>query len=151
MSRDLILLNPDKHKISIKQVMSILIREIVGVDELDNLNDLLSFFKKGMTHICIVTKVVTAGQKDSMIKASGIITLEDIIEEILEDEIEDETQNVKHRMAKLIKEKLVVLLTNVKAEKVLNANEVQSILEFIENYVGAFQNFPRNKLKQLIL
>jgi len=53
----------------------------------------LVFFKKGLTHIGIVTQIVQNEHRDPTKKVIGIVTLEDIIEEIIQDEIEDEWDN----------------------------------------------------------
>mmetsp|Transcript_24166 Transcript_24166/g.37134 ORF Transcript_24166/g.37134 Transcript_24166/m.37134 type:complete len:217 (+) Transcript_24166:324-974(+) len=55
MARDLILINPDRALISLKQLSSILIRDVIGVEDTDKLEPLLGYFKKGLTHIGIVT------------------------------------------------------------------------------------------------
>jgi len=55
MARDLILINPEKALISLKQMSSIIIRDVVAVGENDKLEPLLGYFKKGLTHIGIVT------------------------------------------------------------------------------------------------
>jgi hypothetical protein len=54
MSRDLILINPDKAIISLKQLSTIIIRNVVAVEDTDKLEPLLGYFKKGLTHIGIV-------------------------------------------------------------------------------------------------
>lgn len=92
MTRDLILINPDKALITLKQLSSIIIRDVIAVEDTDKLEPLLGYFKKGHTHIGIVTCIV-AGEtvhKDPTMKVIGIVTLEDIIEDIIQDEIEDE-------------------------------------------------------------
>lgn len=58
MARDLILINPDKAIISLKQLSSILMRDVIAIDNTDNIDPLLYYFKKGLTHIGVVTKVV---------------------------------------------------------------------------------------------
>jgi metal transporter CNNM len=54
MARDLILVNPERAMITLKQMSSI-IRDVIAVDEDDKLEPLLGYFKKGLTHIGIVT------------------------------------------------------------------------------------------------
>jgi metal transporter CNNM len=96
MSRDLILINPDKQLITLKQMSSIIIKDVIAVGNKDKLEPLLGYFKDGLTHIGIVTKFVDEhgntndwkGEPDK--KVVGIVTLEDIIEEIISDEINDE-------------------------------------------------------------
>jgi metal transporter CNNM len=58
MTRDLILINPEKLRISISQIQSILIRNVVTIDSKTKLGPILSFFKKGQSHMAIVTNVV---------------------------------------------------------------------------------------------
>lgn len=79
LARDLILINPEKKRITIRQLSSMLVRDVVQIDAATKLEPLLSFFKKGQTHMAVVTKVVTEGQKDPQLKVVGIVTLEDII------------------------------------------------------------------------
>ena len=57
MARDLILINPDKALITLKQMSSIIIRDVIAVGNRDRLEPLLGYFKKGLTHIGIVTKL----------------------------------------------------------------------------------------------
>ena len=86
MTRDLILINPDKALISLKQLSSILIRDVVAVDCNDKLEPLLGYFKKGLTHIGIVTETQEQeGGRDPVRKIIGVVTLEDIIESIIQD------------------------------------------------------------------
>lgn len=58
MARDLILINPDKALITLKQMSSIIIRDVIAVDETDRLEPLLGYFKKGLTHIGVVTAII---------------------------------------------------------------------------------------------
>lgn len=90
MARDLLLINPDKIDISLKQLSSILLRNTVTISADDKLEPLLGYFKKGLTHIGIVTEIVIREGRDPTHQVIGIVTLEDIIEEIIMDEIEDE-------------------------------------------------------------
>lgn len=50
----------------------------------------MGYFKKGLTHIGVVTEIVYREGRDPFHSVVGIVTLEDIIEEIIQDEIEDE-------------------------------------------------------------
>jgi metal transporter CNNM len=73
----------------------------------------MSFFKKGDTHMGIITKVVNEDGRDPDIKKVGIITLEDIIEELLMEEIEDEAEadEIKEDR-KRVKDKLYLLFSD---------------------------------------
>lgn len=90
MARDLLLINPDKIVLSLKQLSSIIIRDTVNISHNDRLEPLLGYFKKGLTHIGIVTEIVEVAGMDPAHQVIGVITLEDIIEEIIQDNIEDE-------------------------------------------------------------
>jgi metal transporter CNNM len=84
LSRDLILINPEKRKITIKQLSSMLVRIPKVVDHQDKLLPVLTYFKKGQSHMAVVTKIITEEDKDPQYVVIGIITLEDIIEEIVD-------------------------------------------------------------------
>ena len=93
MARDLILINPDKALITLKQLSSIVIRDVVAIDCNDKLEPLMGFFKRGTTHIGVVTKIKEEDKsfvRDPVRINIGIVTLEDIIEEIIAEEIDDE-------------------------------------------------------------
>mmetsp|Transcript_22338 Transcript_22338/g.34590 ORF Transcript_22338/g.34590 Transcript_22338/m.34590 type:complete len:81 (+) Transcript_22338:804-1046(+) len=80
MTRDLILINPDKALINLKQLSSILVRDVIAVDSEDKLGPLLGYFKKGLTHIGIVTETVQQETgRDPVRRIIGVVTLEDII------------------------------------------------------------------------
>ena len=58
------------------------------------LEPLLTFFKKGQSHLAVVTKVDQAIEnKDPELKMIGIITLEDIIKELVENKEEEEDED----------------------------------------------------------
>jgi CBS domain containing-hemolysin-like protein len=58
------------------------------------LEPLLTFFKKGQSHLAVVTKVDQAMEnKDPELKMIGIITLEDIIKELVENKEEEEDED----------------------------------------------------------
>lgn len=150
MARDLILINPEKALITLKQMSSIIIRDVIAVDESDKLEPLLGYFKKGLTHIGIVTAIVKNDEtKDYTKKVIGIVTLEDIIEEIIQEEIEDEYELIDEKnQRKLLKEKLVMLFTDHEAQKVLTEEELRAVLEFLQKYV---KPFTQNKIKRDLL
>jgi len=155
MARDLILINPEKALITLKQMSSIIIREVVAVGEGDKLEPLLGYFKKGLTHIGIVTKIMEGdNRRDNFTKVIGIVTLEDIIEEIIQEEIEDENDEFsdEKNAHKLVKEKLVMLFTDHEANKVLSEQEIQACLDFLSKYVKPFKSsiVKRDVLNMLI-
>ena len=84
------MINPDKALITLKQLQSIIVKDIIAIQDQDKLEPLLGFFKKGTTHIGIVTQIIQNENRDNSKKVIGIVTLEDIIEEVIQDEIEDE-------------------------------------------------------------
>jgi len=92
LSRDLILLNTEKKELTLKQLSSILFQDMVLVDHDDKLEPIFGYFKRGMTHIAVVTQTKQHDFKDPVKEVIGIVTMEDIIEEIIDDEIEDETR-----------------------------------------------------------
>jgi len=111
MAKDLILFNPDRDQMTIKQLSSVL-REIVFIDNTTTCLKVLSYFKEGGTHLAIVTKVMTEDKSDPYLKKIGLVTLEDIIEEILDAEIEDEFEGEGREERRLQKEQLVALFMN---------------------------------------
>lgn len=92
MSRDLILTNIDNTLFTIRQLSSILVRDVIAIDHQMKLEPILGFFKRGHSHMAVVTKVHEEPGMDPTLKKVGIITLEDIIEELLQEEIEDERE-----------------------------------------------------------
>jgi len=65
---------------------------MVVVHHNEKLEPIFGYFKRGTTHIAVVTKLFTYEFKDPERRVIGIVTMEDIIEEIIDDEIEDETK-----------------------------------------------------------
>ena len=135
-----------------KQMSSIIIRDVIAVDEKDKLEPLLGYFKKGLTHIGVVTATNTETDgRDYTRRVVGIVTLEDIIEEIIQEEIEDEYEDDKNKR-KVIREKLVMLFTDHEASKVLTEEEIRACLEFLQKYVSPFAatKIKRDNLNALI-
>lgn len=119
-ARDLLLINPSKALVTLKQMSSILIRDVIAVDGEDKLEPLLGYFKKGLTHIGIVTTThIEPMGRDYTKKVIGIVTLEDIIEEIIQEEIEDENEmNDNQNERTILREKLMMLFTDHESYKV---------------------------------
>ena len=139
MSRDLLLINPDRVNVSLKQLSSILLRNTVNISADDKLEPLLGYFKKGLTHIGVVTQIETREGRDPTHRVCGIVTLEDIIEEIIQDEIVDEYElydDKQHR--RLMKQRLVKLFTDHRAESVLSKDELNAVIQYLEKYIEAF-------------
>lgn len=119
---------------------SIIIRDVIAVEADERLEPLLGYFKKGSTHIGIVTAIREAeAGRDPTKAVIGIVTLEDIIEEIIADEIEDERDvDEEENQRKLMKEKLALLFTDTVAEKTLTDQEGRAALEFLSRFVKPF-------------
>lgn len=141
LARDLILLNPEKGLITIKQLSSLLIRDVIQIDHETQLQPILTFFKKGQTHIGVVTKVVEEDGKDPEYRKVGIITLEDILEEILVHHEDDDSEIDELRgERKRLKEKLVLLFSDQKPGKGLNETGIYAVSEYLQKQVKAFSN-----------
>ena len=83
IARDLILINIDRGFMTLKQLSSILVRDVVLIDHNTKLEPILSYFKKGANHMAVVTKVFDEPGKDPEFRKVGVISLEDIVEELL--------------------------------------------------------------------
>ena len=96
MSKDLILMNPDKDNPTVEQISSIL-RDAAEISVDTNAMDALTFFLDNQGHMVVVyeKKTITddKGGKKEIRDPVGIITLEDIIEALTGKEIEDEMEN----------------------------------------------------------
>ncbi|CDW71668.1 ancient conserved domain protein 2 [Stylonychia lemnae] len=153
MTRDLVLINLENSIVTIKQLSSILLRDIIAIDVETKLEPVLSYFKGNSTHMGLVTRKHKVIGSELSIMNIGIITLEDIVEEILQEEIEDEreTQNLKGER-KLLKNKLIYLFTNHKAKNQLNEAEILAICEFLHLKVDSFHTsmIEKDQLYHLI-
>lgn len=135
MAKDLILFNPDKNRLTLKQLFPIM-RPMVCVEHDCKLEAVLHYFSKGTTHIALVSKVVQEEGKDPTFQKVGLVTLEDIIEAILDAKIEDEYEVMSE--LKTQKERIVALFLDKHAGTILDANEVHAICEFLAKYVTPF-------------
>ena len=115
--------------------------DVIAVDFDDNIEPILNYFKKGLTHVGVVTKVVAQGTGlDPVKEVVGIVTMEDIIERLLGDQIEDEYEaSEKRQERRLLKEKLALYYTDSRAGKQLDDAEVKACLQFLETYVQPFK------------
>lgn len=140
MARDLILINPDKAMMTLRQLSSILMKDVICCDENDAIEPVLYFFKKGLSHMSIVTRTVIGKHGlDPTKQVVGIVTMEDIIEELIQEEIEDEADaHEENKNRNVLREKLVVFYTDSRAEKILSETEYRSVLHFLQNYVKPF-------------
>ena len=137
MTKDLILFNPDRDQMTIKQLHSAL-RDIVYIDHTESCLLTLKRFKDGDNHLAIVTRVVSNEGRDPYLKKIGLITLEDIIEQILDAQIEDEYEGDGKEERRLQKEQLLALFTNRQAGNNLQENELKAVQEFLSTYVRPF-------------
>ncbi|KAK5582440.1 hypothetical protein RB653_004025 [Dictyostelium firmibasis] len=87
--KDLALLNP-ADKVPLRTILNLYKRQLVKTWDDTSLDQMLTEFKTGRSHMAIVHKVNNEGEGDPFYENLGIICLEDIIEEILQDEILDE-------------------------------------------------------------
>ncbi|CDW87629.1 metal transporter cnnm2 [Stylonychia lemnae] len=151
MTRDLVLINLENTIVTIKQLSSILLRDIIAIDVETKLEPVLSYFKENNTHMGLVTTKSKEIGSELTLKNIGIVTIEDIVEEILQEEIEDEreTQNLKGER-KLLKNRLIYLFTDHKAKNQLNDAEIIAICEFLQLKVDSFHSSILDK-EQLYL
>ena len=147
MAKDLILFNPDRDQMTIKQLSSAL-RDIVYIDHTESCLLTLKRFKEGDNHLAVVTKVVNDEGSDPYLKKIGLITLEDIIEQIIDQQIEDEYEGDGKEERRLQKEQLLALFTNRQASNNLEENELKAVEEFLSAYVKPF--FP-DRIRQSVL
>ena len=153
--RDLLVINNREQIVVLKQLGSLILRDIIAVDHETNIEPILQEFKKGTSHLCIVRKTVDDGVHDPYYQNMGIISLEDIIEEILQDDIEDEIDNDKENVKKgegLAKRKLLDLFSEKRASKVLNDHERNAICSYLSKFEEPFKkkNISYNRLEELV-
>ena len=58
MTRELIMIKPEKALITIRQLSTILIRNIAMINGSEKLGPILTYFKKGQSHMGIVAKTI---------------------------------------------------------------------------------------------
>lgn len=56
MTRDLILINIENQIMTLKQLSSILVRDVIAIDVDTKLEPVLTYFKKNNTHLGLVTQ-----------------------------------------------------------------------------------------------
>lgn len=142
LTRDLILINPEKNKrITIRQLQSMLVRDVVQIDHMTKLEPVLTFFKKGQSHMAVVTKVEVVQDKDPELKMIGIITLEDIIEELVDDQEDEDLKALQGEQLRH-KEKLILLFSDQNKSgsngNALSDVEVHAVIEFLQKQIKAF-------------
>ncbi|EGG14553.1 Ancient conserved domain protein 2 [Cavenderia fasciculata] len=90
--RDLVLLNPED-SVPLKTMMGLYHRQLLKTWHDTSLDQMLSEFKTGKSHMAVVHRVNNEGDGDPFYENLGIICLEDVLEEILQDEILDESDH----------------------------------------------------------
>eukprot|EP00347_Sterkiella_histriomuscorum_P015763 403355771 len=145
-----------EHIVGVLMLQSILMKTVVNIDENTRLEPILTYFKKGQSHLAIITRVEQHLDKDPSIRMIGIITLEDIIEELIELDNEQKNNLLKNGeddADKLsLKEKLVLLFSSGHGGKTLSNEEIIAVCEFLQKQVKAFNasRMRRNILIELI-
>jgi len=87
--KDLALLNP-ADKVPLRTILGLYKRQLIKTWHDTSLEQMLTEFKTGKSHMAIVHRVNNEGEGDPFYENLGIVCLEDVIEEILQDEILDE-------------------------------------------------------------
>ena len=118
-----------------------LVRDVVQIDHMTMLEPVLTFFKKGQSHMAVVTKVEVVQDKDPELKMIGIITLEDIIEELVDDQEDEDLKALQGEQLRH-KEKLILLFSDQNKSdsngNVLSDVEAQAVIEFLQKQIKAF-------------
>lgn len=110
-----------------------MVKDVIQIDHQTKLEPILSYFKKGQTHIGIVSEVVQEDGKDPEFRKVGIITLEDIIGEILQhDDNNDSDANEIRGERGRVKEKLVLLFSDQEKGKELGEAAINAIAEYLQ-------------------
>jgi metal transporter CNNM len=104
------------------------VRDVIAIDHNLKLEPILSFFKRGTSHLAIVTRVQNIASRDPTLTNLGIVTLEDILEELLQEEIEDEREAQDRRGERQrLRQRIVRAFSDCRAQAVLNRAELVAI------------------------
>ena len=148
MVRDLILINPEQNIITIRQISSILIKNVIQIQANQKLEPVLAMFKKGFCHMAVVINVVEEEGKDPEYKKVGVITLEDIVEQILQEDIKDEGDLHGEIKQDAIRNKMTMMFRDASGPKDLSEEHKIAIVEYLQKHVQAF-SFSRIKRESL--
>jgi len=146
--KDLIFIDPDD-EIPLKKFVNVFGREVLKVWEDNKLGTVLAQFQKKHSHMAIVHRVDSSGDRDPVYVTVGLITLEDIVEEILGAEIEDEhdavsTPNESVFNSHFARDTDHIRLKILGSSKIsnINANRHVSSLEAKEIVKGLLEKTP---------
>jgi len=156
--KDLIFIDPDDET-PVRNFVEIFGRGSHTVWPEDKLGDVLSYLRKGHTHMALVRDVNNASDtQDPFYELKGIITLEDIIEEILGEEILDETdawvdgEHLKkvNRTAAFDWARLRLLDSKI-VDQTLSEEEVRAVAAHLRtNHADAVRSLSEKQLPRMI-
>lgn len=148
-TKDLILLNPED-AIPLQTIVSFYGHEVTRVFEDTQLEDVLSIFKTGRTHIAIVQRVNNEGGGDPFYETLGIVTLEDVIEEIIQDEIADEYETDSKRGSQRNTRRGNNMFSKRGKESRLSPAQINAASSYLTQTVPPFQLLSSGCLHRLL-
>lgn len=158
MTKDLILFNPEKETMSLKQLKNIM-RDISKITQDLTLSQVLSIFQKDQVHIALITEIITEEDKDPFLKIIGVVTMEDIVEAILDTKIQDEHEHNELEKDHILfddikrqKEKLISLFLEKCTGDELHEHEIDAISQFLSQFVKPFRSsiIDSNFLRKIV-